>query len=274
MLVEVLVGARRTQPLEIFRRRVGVEVHRKKLALDQVRLGRLAQADRDVRLAHGEVEFLVGGEEGDADLRIEIAELAESGCQPMDADADRGGDLQVAIRPLAAVGELGARGLELHRDIVRGPVEQFALLRENEAAGAAMEQRNREFLLQRAYLSGNRRLRQAELLARMGETAGLGGGVENLEFIPVHDQSRMRIPLGLHRGTCASGEKTAGTRSRASSIRLRRGRLRARRENVRPPAPPCSPFRRRSRPGGKPHRRHRPPRRRPLPMSRSNAAPS
>ena len=77
----------------------------------------------------------------------------------MHADADRGGDLQVAVRPLAAVGQLGARGLELHGDVVRGPVEQFALFGENEAAGVAMKQRNREFLLQCAHLARNRRLR-------------------------------------------------------------------------------------------------------------------
>ena len=87
MLVEVLVGARRAEALEIFRRRIGVEMHRKQLALDQVRLGRLAQADRHVGLAHREVEFLVGGDEGDADVRIEIAELAEPRRQPMHADA-------------------------------------------------------------------------------------------------------------------------------------------------------------------------------------------
>jgi hypothetical protein len=117
----------------------------------------------------------------------------------MHADADRGGDLEVAIGPLAAVGQPGAGGFELHRDVMRGAVKQFALLGEDKAAGMAMEQRNRELLLQCTHLAGNRRLRQAELRAGMGETAGFGGGVENLEFIPVHDRSKshVRLPFPL-----------------------------------------------------------------------------
>src|ERR1700722_20222761 len=65
--VEILDRARRAEALEVFGRREGVEAHRKELALDEIRLGRLAQPDRDVRLAHGEIELLVGGDEVDAD---------------------------------------------------------------------------------------------------------------------------------------------------------------------------------------------------------------
>src|SRR5262249_60212985 len=36
-------------------------------------------------------------------------------------------------------------------------------------------------------LPRNGRLREAELLARVGETARLGGGVENLQLVPIHD---------------------------------------------------------------------------------------
>ena len=57
------MAARRAEALEIFGRRVGVEMHREQLALDQVGLGRLAQPDRDVRLAHREIELLVGGDQ-------------------------------------------------------------------------------------------------------------------------------------------------------------------------------------------------------------------
>ena len=62
------------------------------------------------------------------------------------------GDLEVAARPLAAVGELGARRLQLHEHVMRGAEQQVALFGEDQAAGMAMEQRHRELLLQRADL--------------------------------------------------------------------------------------------------------------------------
>src|SRR5262249_46648654 len=42
-------------------------------------------------------------------------------------------------------------------------------------------------LLEGADLPRHRRLRQAELFARMGEASRLGGGMEDLELVPVHD---------------------------------------------------------------------------------------
>ncbi len=87
MIVEIVVRARRAEALEIFGRGIGVEMHREQLALDQVGLRRLAQADRDVGLAHREVELLVGGEQRDADVGIEIEEFAEPRREPMHADA-------------------------------------------------------------------------------------------------------------------------------------------------------------------------------------------
>ena len=143
MIVELLERARRAEALEIFGRGVGVEMHREQLALDQVGLRRLAQPDRDVGLAHGEVELLVGGDQRDADVGIEVEEFAEPRRQPMDAEAGRGRDLQLAVRLLAAVGELGARRLELHEHVVRGAVEQLALLGQDQAARMAVEQRDR-----------------------------------------------------------------------------------------------------------------------------------
>jgi len=42
MRVEVVEGARRAEALDVFRRAIGMEADREQLALDQVRLGRLA----------------------------------------------------------------------------------------------------------------------------------------------------------------------------------------------------------------------------------------
>ena len=169
MLVELLVRARRAETLEIVGRGIGVEMHGEQLALDQVRLRRLAQADGDVGLAHGEVELFVGGEQRDVNVGIKVEEFAEPRGEPMHADAGRGGDLQFAVRPFAAVGELGARGLQLHEHFVRRAVKQFALFGEDQPARVAVEQRDRQFAFERGNLAGDRRLRQAEPLAGMRE---------------------------------------------------------------------------------------------------------
>jgi hypothetical protein len=101
-------------------------------------------------------------------------------------DAQGRGHLELAIGFLAAVGQLGACRLELHEHVVGGALQQLALLGEDEPARMAVEQRDAELLLERGDLPRYRRLRQAELLARMGEAAGLGGCVEDLELVPIH----------------------------------------------------------------------------------------
>ena len=146
----------------------------------------LAQADGDIGLAHREVKLLVGRQERDANVRIELNELADTGREPMHTHAGRGGDAQVAVWALAAVGELCARGFELHEHVVRGAVEQLALLGEDEPARMAVEERDAKLLLERRHLPRNGRLRQAQHLARMREAAGFGGRVKHFQLVPVH----------------------------------------------------------------------------------------
>ena len=64
-----------------------MEMHREEAALDQVRLGRPAQAQGDVGLAHGEVELLVGEDQLDPHVRVEVEELADALGEPHGADA-------------------------------------------------------------------------------------------------------------------------------------------------------------------------------------------
>ena len=130
-----------------------MEADREQLALNQVGLRRLAGTNRNVGLAHREIELFVGDDQRDPDLRIERGEFAEPWDQPVDADARRGGDLEIAARPLAAVGELGPRRLQLHEDVMRGPEQEVALLGEDQPAGVTMKQRHRQFLLERADLA-------------------------------------------------------------------------------------------------------------------------
>ena len=163
-----------------------MEMHREDLALDQIRLCRLAQADGDVGLAHGQIEFFVGGDQGYLDVGIEIEKLAEPRRQPVHADPRRGRDFQFAIRSLAAIGEFGAGRFQLHEHFMRRAVQEFALFGQDQAARVAVEQRHVEVALQRRHLARHRRLRQAQTLAGMGEGAGLGGGVEHFKLVPVH----------------------------------------------------------------------------------------
>ena len=143
VLVEFLVRARRAEALEIIGRGIGVEMHREQLALDQVGLRRLAQADGDVGLAHRQIELFVGGDQRDVDVGIKIEEFAEPRREPMHADAGRGRHFEFAVRPLAAVGQLGARRLQLHEHFMRRAVEHLALFGEDQAARMAVKQRHR-----------------------------------------------------------------------------------------------------------------------------------
>ncbi len=188
-------------------------MQREQLALDQIGLHRLTQPDRHVRLAHGEVKLLFGGEQSHADVGIEVEELAEPRSQPVYADARRRRHLELAVRTLAAVSELGARSLELHEYVVRSVVKKLTLLGQNEPTRVAVEQRNPKLLLERGDLARHRRLRQTELLAGMREAAGLGGGVENLELIPIHRHLTSfplaGRPAGLRRYSAATRDSVS-----------------------------------------------------------------
>ena len=96
------------------------------------------------------------------------------------------GDLEVAARPLAAVGQLGARRLQLHEHVMRGAKQQVALFGEDQPARMAMEQRHRKFLLQRADLPRHRRLRKPELFAGVGKASRLRRRVKDFQLVPIH----------------------------------------------------------------------------------------
>src|SRR5262245_25680732 len=140
VLVEIVVRTRGAEPLEIVRRRISVRMYREQLALYQVGLGWLAQANGNVGLAHRQIQLFIRRDQRDVDVRIKVEELAEPRRKPVHADARRGRHLELAIGPLAAVRELGARRFELHEDFVGRAVEQLALLSEDQPAGVAVKQ--------------------------------------------------------------------------------------------------------------------------------------
>ena len=121
MLVEFLERLRLAEALDVVLRGVDVEMDGEEAALDEVRLRRAAQPDGDVRLAHGEVEFLVREDELDAHVGIEVEELGDALRQPDRAEADGRRHLEFAGRPLARLDEAGAGRLEPHAHVARRP---------------------------------------------------------------------------------------------------------------------------------------------------------
>ncbi len=217
MIVEIFQRARRAHPLDVFRRAIGVIADREQLALDQVGLRRLAHADGDVRLAHRQVELLVRHHQLDANVGIELREFAEPRDQPVDADARCGRHLQFTARPLAAVGQLGARGLQLHEHVVRRAKQQVALLGEDQSACVPVKQRDRKLLLQRADLTRHRRLGQAELFACMREAAGFRCGVKDFQLVPIHVRKPVAWPHSVHSAAARSVACRARNRSASSA---------------------------------------------------------
>src|SRR3974390_857064 len=84
VLIEIFERARRAEALEIIRRTVNVEMHREQLALYQIRLRWLAQADGGVSFAYRQIELVVSGDERDVDIGIKIEEFAEKRREPGD----------------------------------------------------------------------------------------------------------------------------------------------------------------------------------------------
>ena len=156
-----------------------MEMHGEQPPLDEVGLLRLAQPDRAVGLAHGEVELLIGEDQLQLDLGIEVEELLDALGQPAGAEPDGGGDAQRARRPVLVLGELGLDGLELDQDVVGGAEQHLALLGQHQAARVPVEQRHADILLQRADLARDRRLRQMQLVGGMRERASLRRGVKH-----------------------------------------------------------------------------------------------
>ena len=70
---------------------------------------------------------------------------------------------------------------------MRRAEQHLALFGEDQAARMTMEQRDIEFLLERADLPAHRRLRQPEFMSGMGEAAGIRHGVKYPELVPVHE---------------------------------------------------------------------------------------
>ena len=189
MVVEILDLARLRAALQVVGRRIGVEMHGEQPAPDEVGLHRLAQAQRDVRLAHAEVEILVRQQKLQLHFRIKLDEFAEPRREPVRAETERGRHPQIAVRLLPAVDQPAADRVELENHVAHRAEQHFALLGQDEAARVAMEERRAEVGFERSDLTADGRLAQAQRLAGVGERPGVGGGLKDAQLVPVHERS-------------------------------------------------------------------------------------
>ena len=103
------------------------------------------------------------------------------------------------MRLLPAVDEPAAHRVELENHVAHGAEQHLALLGQDQAAGMAMKKRRAEVGFQRADLAADRRLAQAQRFAGVGERPGVGGGLKNAQFVPVHGRSLDPVGSWLRR---------------------------------------------------------------------------
>jgi hypothetical protein len=190
--IEILQRARLAVALQIVGRGVGVEMDREQAPPDEIRLHGFAHAQRDIRLAHAEVEFLVGEDRLEMNLGIELEKLAELGRQPVGADAERRRHPQFAMRLVAAVSQARLHGRQFQHHVAHRAQQHLALFGEDEPARMPVEQRHFEILLERAHLTADGGLAEPQRLAGMGEGASVRGGLKDPQLVPIHDQSSLR----------------------------------------------------------------------------------
>ena len=137
---------------------------------DQIGLVGWRSLDRHIGLAHRKIELLVGGDQRDADVGIEIDELAQSRREPMHADAGVCTLSSPFGRSRLSVSLARAASSFMNTSCAVWCSSSPCSVRMSPRV--AMEQRYAELLLQRRYLPRHRRLRQAEPLTGVREAAG------------------------------------------------------------------------------------------------------
>ncbi len=175
-----------------------MEVDGEEAPLHEIRLDRLAPADRDVRLAHPDVELVVVEDQLQLHVGVELDEVLHPCGEPGGAEPDGGGDAQDAARPVARIDQCAGHGLKLAGDPGRGLEQLLALLGEEQAACVAVEERDADLHLQRVNLTAHRGLADAQLLASVRETALLRGCMKHPQLVPVHGNLRRPVRPGLN----------------------------------------------------------------------------
>ena len=106
-------------------------------------------------------------------------------------------------------GEQDLRRCKLAQHILRGPVEQLALLGQDEAARMPVKQGNVQIPFERADVAAHRGLADAQRLARVRETPRFGGSMEYPQFVPVQGHSLSSAIAGAYSAACASVSRLA-----------------------------------------------------------------
>lgn len=181
-----------------------MHVHGEELALDQIRLLRLAQADGTVSMTHVHVQLLVVEDQLDLHIGIELQELLDLVGQPALAEADRRRHTQLAARLVGRLGQLHLDRFELQENVVCGAVKQFALFGQDQPASMAMKQLDADILLECADLTADGGLGQMQFVGCVRERSRFGSRVKNTQLVPVqwHAASPHRL---YHSAATATG---------------------------------------------------------------------
>jgi hypothetical protein len=172
----IAAGAR---TVEIVGRGVEPHPHAHQLAADEVGLRGLLHPDRDVGLAHRQVEHALLEHQVDVEIGVLLVELREARREPERAEGDGRGDAEMAEDLFLAVADPGGGGVEPLRHRAGRVEQELALFGENQAARVAVEERGVEALLERADLAGDGGLAEVQRVAGMGQAARVGDRVED-----------------------------------------------------------------------------------------------
>ena len=186
MIVQFLDRARHAVLFQIIGRGVAQIADAHQMALDEVGLAWRGQTDGHVGFAHGEIEIVIDKQKRHVDLGIEIHELLDARRKPHRTEADGRCDLERAFGTFLGIGETGLGHRQFVEDLVRGQIQIFALLGQQQSARMAMEQSDAQALFERTDLAADRRLAQVQCLACVREAAGFGDGMENAQLVPIH----------------------------------------------------------------------------------------
>jgi hypothetical protein len=164
----------------------GVHLHGEQRTANEIGLLRLAGPDGDVGGAHGNGDLLVVEHQLDADIGVQLEELAQR-CVTHTVPRPIGVVMRRSPEGFGrGVGEERLRRRELAHDLAGGAEQHLALLGQHRGRARGGGTGKLQLLFQGRYLTADRRLAHAQRFTGMGEAAGLGGGMEDAEFVPVH----------------------------------------------------------------------------------------
>ncbi len=171
---------------------------RGELARDQRRILQRAEADRDVVAVVDEVDDLVGEPQVQRHGRVAAQERGNHGRDVLAAERRRHRHFQPSIRLAAAVADRRPRGVGGRQQRLGPGHEDFAVLRETDAAGGAVQQSRAELAFELRDARAGDRGRHAELAPGRRHVREQRGAHEQADVEQVERLVGGRNRIGAH----------------------------------------------------------------------------